>query len=101
MPGAASPLISNSNVLTVGSVTNTVPASSDLISASNGGNYLYDSAGNLTQVACCALQTYSKANRLATVNSTSYAYDAFGQRLRAQTSGTPFSVLRTTSTAIS
>jgi len=83
---------SNSNVLTVGSVTNTVPASSDLISASNGGNYLYDSAGNLTQVACCALQTYSKANRLATVNSTSYAYDAFGQRLRAQTSGTPFSV---------
>jgi RHS repeat-associated protein len=83
---------SNSNVLTVGGVTNTVPAGSDLISVSNGGNYSYDSAGNLTQVACCATQTYSQANRLATASGYSYAYDAFNQRLKTKATGTPFAV---------
>ena len=69
---------SNSNELTVGGTTNTIPASNNLMHTSGGGTFLYDSAGNLTSVNGGSLQTYSKANRLATVNTSSYAYDAFG-----------------------
>jgi YD repeat-containing protein len=83
---------SNSNELTVGSVTNTVPASNNLMSTSNGGFFLYDSAGNMTSVNGGAIQTYSKVNRLATVNTNSYSYDAFGNRLKTKTTGTPFVV---------
>jgi hypothetical protein len=85
---------SNSNALTVGGVTNTVPASSDLMSKSNGGNYLYDSAGNLTSVAGGAFQTYSKANRLATAGSSTYSYDAFGTRQKIKTTASPFQVMQ-------
>jgi RHS repeat-associated protein len=86
---------SNSNILTVGSVTNTVPANNDLMSASNGGYLLYDSAGNMTSVNGGAIQTYSKANRLATVNTTtSYKYDAFGTRQVVKNGTTPFQVMQ-------
>jgi RHS repeat-associated protein len=85
---------SNSNALTVGGVTNIVPASSNLMSKSNGGTYLYDSAGNLTSVAGGAFQTYSKANRLATAGSSTYYYDAFGTRQKIKTTGSPFQVMQ-------
>ena len=82
---------SNSNILTYGGVSNTVPSGSDRMSVSNGGSILYDSVGNVTQTSTGATQTYSKANRLATTLSGGvtgvYRYDAFGQRIMSTING--------------
>jgi RHS repeat-associated protein len=55
----------------------------------------YDSAGNMTGFGSYAF-TYSKADRMATADpfgtTSTYGYDAFGNRLRVKTGTNPFSV---------
>ena len=62
----------------------------------NGTSILYTSSGNITSIGLDA-GTYNKANQMATVTDfgsakNSYFYDAFGQRLKVKTAGTPYQV---------
>jgi YD repeat-containing protein len=54
----------------------------------------YISTGNMSAIGTAAL-TYYKSNQLATskpsTNTSTYYYDAFGQRLKIKTTGTEFS----------
>jgi len=81
---------SNSNMLTYGGTTNTVPSNSDRMSVNGASSITYTSTGNISTYGSSSL-TYNKANQLATSTfgggSTGFAYDAFRQRLTETKSG--------------
>jgi RHS repeat-associated protein len=90
---------SNSNRLTYGPGTSyTVPSGSDLMSLAGTSAIGYTSTGNISSIGANTTFAYSKANRMAsaTVSGTTstYTYDAFGQRLKVKVGGgtaVPFS----------
>ena len=86
---------SNSNRKTYTGTTITRYSNTDRMKKWGSSVVAYDSAGNMTGFST-KVMTYSKANRLATANpfgtASTYTYDAFGQRLKAKTPGTPFAV---------
>jgi RHS repeat-associated protein len=83
---------SNSNRLTYGPGTSyTVPSGSDLMSLAGASAIGYTSTGNISSNGASTTFAYSKANRMAsaTVSGTTstYTYDAFGQRLKVKVGG--------------
>ena len=76
----------------------TVPSGSDLMSQAGSSAIGYTSTGNISSNGASTTFAYSKANRMAsaTVSATTstYTYDAFGQRLKVKVGGgsaVPFS----------
>jgi RHS repeat-associated protein len=78
---------SNSNRKTYGSTSYTIPSTSDRMSAAGGSAISYTSTGNITAIGSTNTMTYNKANQLltsvASSTTSTYTYDAFGQRLKA------------------
>jgi RHS repeat-associated protein len=77
---------SNSNRLTYGATTYTVPAGSDKMSAIGASSITYSSTGNITGIGTTPTFTWNKANQMATGvlsgTTSTYLYDAFGNRLK-------------------
>ena len=86
---------SNSNRLAYGTTSYVIPGLSNRMSKSGTSSISYISTGNMSAIGTAAL-TYYKSNQLATAkpstNTSTYYYDAFGQRLKIKTTGTEFSV---------
>jgi YD repeat-containing protein len=86
---------SNSNRTAYGATAYTIPGLSNRMSKAGASNLTYSSTGNMTGIGSGVL-TYNKANQMATAKPAttlnSYFYDAFGQRLKIKTAGTPFRV---------
>jgi YD repeat-containing protein len=86
---------SNSNRLAYGTTSYVIPGLSNRMSKTGTSAISYISTGNMSAIGTAAL-TYYKSNQLATskpaTNTSTYYYDAFGQRLKIKTSGTEFSV---------
>ena len=88
---------SNSNRLAYGSTSYTYSTSSNRLSHSGSLIYGYTSTGNANSISGVGTSmTYNKANQMAsaTVSSTAstYAYDAFGQRLQSTVGSNPTSL---------
>ncbi len=85
---------SNSNRLAYGTTSYVIPGLSNRMSKSGTSAISYISTGNMSAIGSAAL-TYYKSNQLATAkpstNTSTYYYDAFGQRLKIKTTGTEFS----------
>jgi RHS repeat-associated protein len=86
---------SNSNRLTYGATSYTIPSTSNKMSAAGGNSISYSSTGNITQYGASSSFTYSSANQLATATisaaAQTYTYDEFGQRvLDRHGAGVPF-----------
>jgi RHS repeat-associated protein len=77
---------SNSNRLAYGSTSYTIPAGSNKMSAAGGSSITYSSTGNITAIGTTPTFTWNKANQMATGvlsgTTSTYLYDAFGQRLK-------------------
>ena len=86
---------SNSNRKTYTGTTITRYPNTDRMKKWGSSVVTYDSAGNMVAFSTQAF-TYSKADRMASANpfgtNTTYAYDAFGNRLRVKSGTNPFSV---------
>ena len=85
---------SNSNRLTYGATSYTIPSTSDKMSAAGGSAVTYSSTGNITGIGTTPTFTWNKANQMATGvlsgTTSTYLYDAFGQRLKVTVgAGTP------------
>ena len=89
---------SNSNRLTYGGTSYTVPSGSDKMSAVGANAITYTSTGNMTGVGASTSMTYSKANKLASITvsgaTTSFTYGANGYRLTDKTGTNPAVVYR-------
>jgi RHS repeat-associated protein len=77
---------SNSNRLAYGATSYTIPSTSNKMSAAGGSSITYSSTGNITAIGTTPTFTWNKANQMATGvlsgTTSTYAYDAFGQRLK-------------------
>ena len=77
---------SNSNRLAYGATSYTIPAGSNKMSAAGGSSITYSSTGNITAIGTTPTFTWNKANQMATGvlsgTTSTYLYDAFGQRLK-------------------
>jgi RHS repeat-associated protein len=86
---------SNSNRLTYGASSYTIPGANDRMSVAAGSNLQYSSTGNTTGIGTTTL-AYNQANQLktATVSGTtsSYLYDFLGVRAKIKTGTTPFQI---------
>ena len=86
---------SSSNRLTYSGTSITRYANTDRMKKWGSSAVTYNSAGNITGFSTQAF-TYSKANRMATANpfgtTSTYSYDAFGNRLKIKSGTTPFQV---------
>ena len=84
---------SNSNRLTYGATSYTVPSGSDKTSAVGASAITYTSTGNMAAVGSTTSMTYNKANRLASLTlsgaTTAYTYGADGYRLTDKTGANP------------
>ena len=84
---------SSGNRLTYAGVTYTYSAASNRMATSGGSSVTYNSAGNITAIGASPTFTYNKANQMATAvvsgTTSTYTYDAFGQRLKAVTGSNP------------
>ncbi len=89
---------SNSNRLTYGGTSYTVPSGSDKMSAVGANAITYTSTGNMTGVGASTSMTYSKANKLASITvsgtTTAFTYGADGYRLTDKTGTNPAVVYR-------
>jgi RHS repeat-associated protein len=86
---------SNSNRKTYGASTYTTPGLNDRMSNAAGSAITYTSTGNVNGIGTDSM-TYNQANQMATATvsgtTSSYFYDAFGQRLKLKTPGTKYAV---------
>ena len=86
---------SSSNRKAYGATTYTIPGTSNRMTKAGSSTITYISTGNMSGIGSGVL-TYNKANQMATAKPSTtlntYTYDAFGQRLKIKTAGTPFSV---------
>jgi RHS repeat-associated protein len=77
---------SNSNRLAYGATSYTIPSGSNKMSAAGGSSITYSSTGNITAIGTTPTFTWNKANQMATGvlsgTTSTYLYDAFGQRLK-------------------
>ena len=82
---------SNSNRLTYGSTTYTVPSGSDKMSAIGATSITYSSTGNLTAIGTTPTFTWNKANQMATgvlsgtTSTYLYGYDSMRQKITVGT----------------
>ncbi|MDB5492107.1 MAG: sugar-binding protein [Micavibrio sp.] len=80
-----------------GATAYTISSTSNRMTVANGSAFSYTSSGNITAMGASPTFTYNKANQMATAvvsgTTSTYGYDAFGQRLSAKVGTTPTRVL--------
>jgi YD repeat-containing protein len=82
---------SNSNRLTYGTTTYTVPSGSDKMSAVGASSITYSSTGNITGIGTTPTFTWNKANQMATgvlsgtTSTYLYGYDGMRQKITVGT----------------
>jgi len=87
---------SSGNRLTYAGVTYTYSSASNRMATSGASSLSYNSAGNITAIGASPTFTYNKANQMGTAvvsgTTSTYGYDAFGQRLKVTVGATPLRV---------
>lgn len=88
---------SSGNRTAFGATSYTISSTSNRMTVANGSALTYNSSGNITAIGATPTFTYNKANQMATAvvsgTTSTYGYDAFGQRLSAKVGTTPVRVL--------
>ncbi|MCE6978581.1 RHS repeat protein [Pseudomonas frederiksbergensis] len=88
---------SSGNRTAFGATAYTISSTSNRMTVANGSALTYTSSGNITAIGASPTFTYNKANQMATAvvsgTTSTYGYDAFGQRLSAKVGTTPVRVL--------
>ena len=86
---------SNSNRLTYGTTTYSYATTSNWLTKAGTSAVTHTATGNINAIGTNTM-TYNKANQLATATvsgvTSTYGYDAFGQRLKATVGANPLSV---------
>jgi YD repeat-containing protein len=86
---------SNSNRLSYGATTYTYNTGSNQLATAGGATVTHTTTGNINAIGTDSM-TYNKANQMATAvvsgTTSTYGYDAFGQRLKATVGANPLSV---------
>ena len=79
---------SSGNRTAYGATSYTISGTSNRMTAIGASSLTFTSSGNITAIGTNPTFTYNKANQMATAvvsgTTSTYGYDAFGQRLKAQ-----------------
>lgn len=88
---------STGNRLTYGATNYAITGTSNRFTSAGGSVFTYTSSGNVSAIGASPTFTYNKANQMATAvvagTTSTYGYDAFGMRLRAQVGTTPVRII--------